>query len=111
MDATPLQMSDTVRFEIPAHADVDALSDRIHARWPGSTRQIADDVWLVTARVRKSKDDLALLLREAEAIIAETGLQAIRYHVDGRAYVLAGQTDIGYLWGIANDVAWQLDAV
>jgi anti-sigma factor RsiW len=29
----------------------------------------------------------------------------------GRAYVLAGQTDIGYLWGIANDVAWQLDAI
>ncbi len=29
----------------------------------------------------------------------------------GRAYVLAGQADIGYLWGIANDVAWQLDAI
>ncbi len=29
----------------------------------------------------------------------------------GRAYALAGQTDIGWLWGIANDVAWQLDAI
>jgi anti-sigma factor RsiW len=29
----------------------------------------------------------------------------------GRAYALAGQSDIGYLWGIANDVAWQLDAI
>jgi anti-sigma factor RsiW len=29
----------------------------------------------------------------------------------GRAYVLVGQTDIGYLWGIANDIAWQLDAI
>ena len=29
----------------------------------------------------------------------------------GRAYVLSGQTDIGYLWGIANDVAWQLAAI
>ena len=29
----------------------------------------------------------------------------------GRAYVLVGQADAGYLWGIANDVAWQLDAV
>ena len=28
-----------------------------------------------------------------------------------RAYALVGQTDIGYLWGIANDVAWQLDAI
>lgn len=32
-----------------------------------------------------------------------------RHH--GRAYALAGQTDVGYLWGIANDVAWQLDAI
>jgi anti-sigma factor RsiW len=29
----------------------------------------------------------------------------------GRAYALVGQADIGYLWGIANDIAWQLDAV
>ncbi len=32
-----------------------------------------------------------------------------RHH--GRAYALVGRTDIGYLWGIANDVAWQLDAI
>jgi anti-sigma factor RsiW len=29
----------------------------------------------------------------------------------GRAYALVGQADVGYLWGIGNDVAWQLDAV
>ena len=29
----------------------------------------------------------------------------------GRAYALVGQADIGYLWGIANDVASQLDAI
>jgi anti-sigma factor RsiW len=29
----------------------------------------------------------------------------------GHAYALVGQADIGYLWGIANDVAWQLDAI
>lgn len=29
----------------------------------------------------------------------------------GHAYVLAGEADIGYLWGIANDIAWQLDAI
>jgi anti-sigma factor RsiW len=29
----------------------------------------------------------------------------------GRAYVLAGQANLGYLWGIANDIAWQLDAI
>jgi anti-sigma factor RsiW len=29
----------------------------------------------------------------------------------GRAYALVGQADIGYLWGIANDIAWQLRAM
>jgi anti-sigma factor RsiW len=29
----------------------------------------------------------------------------------GRAYALVGQAEIGYLWGIANDIAWQLDAI
>jgi anti-sigma factor RsiW len=29
----------------------------------------------------------------------------------GRAYVLAGQADVGQLWGIANAIAWQLDAI
>jgi anti-sigma factor RsiW len=28
-----------------------------------------------------------------------------------RAYAIVGQTDIGYLWGLANDIAWQLDAI
>ena len=29
----------------------------------------------------------------------------------GHAYALVGQSDIGWLWGIANDIAWQLDAI
>jgi anti-sigma factor RsiW len=32
-----------------------------------------------------------------------------RHH--GRAYALVGTADIGYLWNIANDIAWQLDAI
>jgi anti-sigma factor RsiW len=39
----------------------------------------------------------------------DVNLLSWRHH--GRAYALVGQTDIGYLWGIANDVAWQLDAI
>jgi anti-sigma factor RsiW len=35
----------------------------------------------------------------------------LHWRHQGRAYALVGQTDIGYLWGIANDVAWQLDAI
>ncbi len=38
-------------------------------------------------------------------------LNMLYWRHSGRGYVLVGQTDIGYLWGIANDVAWQLDAI
>lgn len=32
-----------------------------------------------------------------------------RHH--GHAYALVGTADIGYLWNIYNDIAWQLDAI
>src|SRR5262249_40896404 len=32
-----------------------------------------------------------------------------RHH--GHAYALVGGADIGYLWNIANDIAYQLDAI
>jgi anti-sigma factor RsiW len=35
----------------------------------------------------------------------------LHWRHQGRAYALVGQTDIGYLWGIANDVAYQLAAI
>jgi hypothetical protein len=42
----------------------------------------------VSARLRGNKNDLALLLREVEAYVADSGLRAIRYRVDGRAYIM-----------------------
>jgi hypothetical protein len=87
MDSTALHMSDTIRFELPEYVNVDELCERIRPRWPGSAR-LEDDHWRVSARLRKNGNDLALLLREVEAYVADSGLQAIRYHVDGRAYVL-----------------------
>jgi len=38
-------------------------------------------------------------------------LNLLYWRHQGRASVLVGQTEIGWLWGIANDVAWQLDAI
>lgn len=87
MDGSGPHMSNTIRFELPTYVDVDRFCERIRARWPGSTRT-EGDVWLVSARLRGNSNDLALLLREVEAYVAESGLQAMRYHVDGRAYVL-----------------------
>ncbi|HVB17654.1 MAG TPA: anti-sigma factor [Stellaceae bacterium] len=39
------------------------------------------------------------------------GVNLLYWRHNGRAYALVGRADIGYLWGIANDVAWQLDAI
>lgn len=39
------------------------------------------------------------------------GVNLLYWRHHDRAYALVGRADIGYLWGIANDVAWQLDAI
>jgi hypothetical protein len=87
MEESPLRMSDVVCFELPRHADVDEFCARIRTRWSVS-KEPGDDAWVVSACVRKRKNDLALLLREVETYVTDTNLQAIRYHVDGRFYIM-----------------------
>jgi len=62
----------------------------IRPRWGGSIK-FQDDVWYVSARVRRTRNDLAQLLRKVEAYVAESGLQAIRYELDGRFYIMEAQ--------------------
>jgi anti-sigma factor RsiW len=38
-------------------------------------------------------------------------LNVLYWRHQGHAYALVGRANIGYLWNIANDVAWQLDAI
>lgn len=87
MDETSQELSNVVRFEIPNYVDVEGLCEQIRPRWPGSEKRTGG-VWVVSARLRKSHRDLARLLRTVEAYVAEAGLQAIRYHLDGRFYIL-----------------------
>src|SRR4029453_14206312 len=47
----------------------------IRPRWGGSIK-FQDDVWYVSARVRRTKNNLAQLLRKVEAYVPERGLQA-----------------------------------
>ena len=61
---------------------------RLRLHWPG-TRRRKGEVWLISARLRSNVDDLAVLLREVEAYVAEAELHAIRFRLDGRAYILA----------------------
>jgi hypothetical protein len=80
-------MSNVVRFEIPAYADVDELCSRLRPRWPGS-QECEGRVWTVSARFRLTKNDLAVLLRTVETYVADAELHAIRYRLDGRDYIL-----------------------
>jgi anti-sigma factor RsiW len=47
----------------------------------------------------------------APTIDHREGVNLLYWRHHGRAYALVGRADIGYLWGIANDIAWQLDAI
>jgi hypothetical protein len=78
-------LDDVVLFELPASGDAEAFCDRLRPRWTGWSHADSD-VWLFTADL--AGDDLALLLREAQELVADLGLAAIRFYLDGRVYLL-----------------------
>jgi hypothetical protein len=81
------ELSEMILFEVPAYADVKTFCARLRPRW--QVWQVFDnDVWLVGARAKVDDVDIAVLLREVEALVAELDLRAIRYCLDGRFYVM-----------------------
>jgi hypothetical protein len=90
MDELESGFDNLVIFELPAFEDVEAFCDRLRPRWSGWSLAEAD-LWLFTVELRES-DDLSQLLRGAEELVAELGLAAIRFYLDGRAYVLEART-------------------
>ena len=93
MEEPELILSNVVRFELPGYAGPDGLCTRLRSRWPGTKRR-KGNVWLVSARLRATEGDLALLLREVESYVADAGLHAIRFQLDGRSYILAAPTSV-----------------
>jgi hypothetical protein len=86
MDYLDFELDDAVLFELPTHEDVEAFCDRLRPSWEGWS-DLDGDLWLFTAQLERS-EDLAPLLREAQVLIAELGLDTIRFCVDGRIYLL-----------------------
>jgi hypothetical protein len=89
-----LALDDVVLFELQSSEDVEAFRASIRPRWEGWS-DADGDLWLFTAQLDESRD-LAPLLREAQTLISDLGLDAIRFCLDGRIYVLdaarAGRT-------------------
>lgn len=82
-----------VRFEIPGAASSVRLLRRL-ARRANVMLLAGGEVNEVVAELGHEPDDLAVLLREVEAWVEEESLTAIRFELDGRAYVLeAGEPD------------------
>jgi hypothetical protein len=87
VDEIELQLSDVVLFELPSFQAAQAFRVRLRSRWPGWSHE-DDPVWLFAAEFGQEADGLALLLREAQAVLADLELPAIVFCLDGRTYVL-----------------------
>ena len=93
MDDRNLEYDDVVIFELPTFEYLEAFCERFRPRWAGWSH--ADDqVWLFAADLG-SCGDIASLFREAQLLLSELGVTAVRYCFDGRVYVLdaAGTPD------------------
>lgn len=87
MDELDLQLSDVVLFELPTFEAAQAFRVRLRPRWPGWSHD-EEDIWLFAAELGNETDGLALLLREAQQLIADLDLLAAIFVLDGRSYVL-----------------------
>jgi hypothetical protein len=83
-----LQFSDVVLFELPTFEAAQAFRVSLRPRWPGWSHD-DEGLWLFAAEVGDETDGLALLLRQAQELLADLDLLAIVFVLDGRSYVLA----------------------
>jgi hypothetical protein len=80
-------LSETVVFEVLNRTRAEWLGRRLGSRWLAAMSE-DDEGTVVAVGLRPEEGDLAALLRVVEEWVADSGLGAIRYHLDGRAYVL-----------------------
>jgi len=87
VDVIETQLSDVVLFELPTFAAAQAFRVNLRPRWPGWSHD-DDGLWLFAAEVGDETDGLAMLLRQAQELLAELDLLAIVFVLDSRSYVL-----------------------
>lgn len=80
-------LSETVVFELLDPRGAERLSELLH---PHRHIRICEleGAALVAAELKPEEGDLAALLRAVEAWLRDSGFIAIRFHLDGRAYLL-----------------------
>jgi len=85
--------TDELLVELPSRHVAESLCDRLGAD-SGAHPEQDNDCWEVGVTFGSGLE-LAQLLRTVEAWVAERALGALRYHLDGRAYILR-----------AGEIAW-----
>ena len=84
-------LDQTVVFELFDAARGERLCERLRRSWHVGLFE-CDDFVLVAAELRPRQDDLALLLRAVSLWAGDDAVPALRFHLDGRAYVLDAGT-------------------
>jgi hypothetical protein len=82
-----LALSDYVLFLFTTRSEVDRFSAALRPRWRGWSAQ-DEDVWMVSAELDQGDDDLAELLRTAQAANAELARPTFVFCLDDRVYCL-----------------------
>jgi hypothetical protein len=80
-------LKETLQVELPDLAGAARLATVLRPHWPVQVHE-RNEVVLVTVYFRTTTADLASLLRSVEAWVAQESLCAIRFELDGRAYVM-----------------------
>jgi hypothetical protein len=92
-----------VCFELMDFAAAARLMRRLSAK--RSAALLFEEPYVVAVAFQSEPSDLATLLRDVEAWVAEESLCAIRFMLDGRIYVLrAGEADwSSHPWAVVGE--------
>jgi hypothetical protein len=91
--STDVTHSETVVFELSDSWGAKRLSERLRHRWHSGVTD-GGEAALVTVQLRLEEGDLAALLRAVKLWVDEQALDSIRFHLDGRDYVLEAGSSI-----------------
>lgn len=87
------ELNETLIFEVSGWMRADSLRDRLRPSWHCDAYDCSDVV-LVAAELRPRADDLGVLLRAVKLWAADSGMPLLRFHLDGRSYVLESGLDV-----------------
>ena len=86
------ELNETLIFELQSRTEAEDLCGRLRPRWHCDSYDCTDVV-LVAAELRPRADDLGILLRAVRLWAAQSAVALMRFHLDGRSYVLESGVD------------------